>query len=44
MLDEGTPLWLFVATTARADPAQRALVEQLSRALKAEKSAWQPSS
>jgi len=41
LLDEGTPLWLFVATTARADPAQRAFLEQLARALKSEKEAWQ---
>ena len=41
LLDEGTPLWLFVATTARSDPAQRAFLEQLARALKAEKGAWQ---
>jgi DNA-binding transcriptional LysR family regulator len=41
VLEEGTPLWLFVATTARSDPAQRAFLEQLSRALRAEKAAWQ---
>lgn len=40
-LDEGTPLWLFVAVAARSDPAQRAFLEQLARALKSEKSAWQ---
>ncbi len=44
LLDEGTPLWLFVATAARADPAQRAFLEQLARALKAEKAAWQSGS
>jgi DNA-binding transcriptional LysR family regulator len=41
LLDEGTPLWLFVATTARSDPAQRAFIEQLARSLKSEKTAWQ---
>lgn len=43
-LDEGTPLWLFVATTARGGPAQRAFLEQLARALKSEKAAWQSES
>lgn len=43
LLDEGTPLWLFVATAARTDAAQQAFVEQLARALKSEKSAWQSS-
>ena len=41
LLEEGTPLWLFVATTPRADPSQRAFLEQLVHALKAEKGAWQ---
>jgi DNA-binding transcriptional LysR family regulator len=41
LLDEGTPLWLFVATSARTDPAQRAFLEQLTRGLKSEKAAWQ---
>ena len=40
-LDEGTPLWLFVATTVSSDPAQRAFLEQLAQALKSEKAAWQ---
>jgi DNA-binding transcriptional LysR family regulator len=44
LLEEGTPLWLFVATTARSDPARRAFLEQLARALKAEKAAWQSGS
>jgi DNA-binding transcriptional LysR family regulator len=44
LLDEGTPLWLFVATTARLDPVQRAFLEQLARALKSEKAAWQSGS
>ena len=43
-LDEGTPLWLFVAATPRSDPAQRAFLEQLARALKSEKAAWQTGS
>lgn len=41
LLDEGTPLWLFVASSARAEPAQRAFLEQLARALRSEKGAWQ---
>jgi len=44
LLEEGTPLWLFVATSARADAAQRAFLEQLARALKAERAAWQSGS
>jgi DNA-binding transcriptional LysR family regulator len=44
LLEEGTPLWLFVATTAPTAPAQRALLDQLARALKSEKAAWQAGS
>lgn len=39
-IDDGTPLWLFVATAIVADRAQRAFVDALVRALEAEKTAW----
>jgi DNA-binding transcriptional LysR family regulator len=39
-LEDGVPLWLFVATASQSERMQRSFVDTLARQLKAEKAAW----
>jgi DNA-binding transcriptional LysR family regulator len=40
LVDDGTPIWLFVATASQVERTQRPFVDALARELKAERGAW----